>query len=420
MFWLVENEKQFEGLYNHHYKEAFVEIIPLNNNIHPIQNGVCAVYIRPLLSKKGYMVPISHSETLTLNIDNIERILSQYDKVYTRDKKEFLHYFFHKALYDITIESHTYIPTYTQAHSYFYTNYPNKTDINTVIPIVKHYEYCETLWKDLGTMTAIEPNTFFNNEATLVFNMIEANGLKVNKELFEKNFHPINSDIVYTQFNLKTTTRRPTNRFNGVNYASLNKQSGVRESFIPRNDLLVEIDISAYHPTLLAKLVNYDFKGEDIHKAFAKMYNVEYKKSKEITFKQLYGGIFDEYKDLPFFKLVQEYTDNLWEEFVNEGYITCPISEWKIFMADTNDMNPPKLLNYVLQNLETTYNVKLVWKILKLLRGCNTKIVLYTYDSVLLDFDMGDKEKLKEILTVFSDHGLKYSIVKGANYQDMI
>ena len=184
MFWLIENEKQFEGLYNHHYKEAFVEIIPFNNNIHPTQNEICAVYIRPLLATKGYMLPISHSETLTLSIDNIERILSQYNKVHTRDKKEFLHYFPLKTLYDITIESNTYIPTYTQAHSYFYSNYTNKSDINTIIPIVKHYEYCETVWKDLRQMTAIKPNEFFNNEASIVFNMIERNGIKVNKELF--------------------------------------------------------------------------------------------------------------------------------------------------------------------------------------------------------------------------------------------
>ena len=45
------------------------------------------------------------------------------------------------------------------------------------------------------------------------------------------------------------------------------------------------------------------------------MYNVDYKTAKELTFKQLYGGIFDEYKDLPFFKLVKEYTDKLWEKF---------------------------------------------------------------------------------------------------------
>ena len=40
---------------------------------------------------------------------------------------------------------------------------------------------------------------------------------------------------------------------------------------------------------------------EDIHKAFAKMYGVDYQKSKELTFKQLYGGVFEQFKDLEFF-----------------------------------------------------------------------------------------------------------------------
>ena len=49
--------------------------------------------------------------------------------------------------------------------------------------------------------------------------------------------------------------------------------------------------------------------------AFAEMYGVDYKKAKELTFKQLYGGVFDQYKDLEFFKKVQVYTDDLWDSF---------------------------------------------------------------------------------------------------------
>ena len=50
-------------------------------------------------------------------------------------------------------------------------------------------------------------------------------------------------------------------------------------------------------------------------------------------------------------------------------------------------MNPQKLLNYVLQNLETANNVLILWDIFKILRGKNTKLVLYVYDSFLFDFD---------------------------------
>ena len=55
-------------------------------------------------------------------------------------------------------------------------------------------------------------------------------------------------------------------------------------------------------------------------------------------------------------------------------------------------MNPQKLFNYTLQNLETSTNILILWDILRILRGCKTKLVLYTYDSFLLDLD--EKEDL--------------------------
>ena len=61
------------------------------------------------------------------------------------------------------------------------------------------------------------------------------------------------------------------------------KTTGAETLFIPRNNTFIEFDIGAYHPTLLAKLVDYDFGGKDIHMAFAEMYGVDYKKSKRIN-----------------------------------------------------------------------------------------------------------------------------------------
>ena len=49
MFWLVESKEQLENFYQSGYKEAFVEVIPHNNRIHPTKNEVCAVYTNPLL-----------------------------------------------------------------------------------------------------------------------------------------------------------------------------------------------------------------------------------------------------------------------------------------------------------------------------------------------------------------------------------
>jgi len=58
MFWLVESDSQLKGFYESGYKEAFVEVIPYNNRIHPTINKVCAIYLRPLLATKGYIIPV--------------------------------------------------------------------------------------------------------------------------------------------------------------------------------------------------------------------------------------------------------------------------------------------------------------------------------------------------------------------------
>jgi hypothetical protein len=80
------------------------------------------------------------------------------------------------------------------------------------------------------------------------------------------------------------------------------------------------------------------------------------------------------------------------------------------------NMKPQKLLNYLLQGLETAMNVCILWDIIKLLRGKNTKIVLYTYDSFLLDLDKTEKDIFKEIQNVFKKYKLQTKMSYGDNY----
>lgn len=416
MFWLVESKEQLDRFYNSSYKEAFVEIIPYNDKVHPTQNSICAIYIRPLQSTKGFIIPISHSETLSVHIDDVKHILSQYNSIYVRDKKEFLHYLIFKTLYDITLNSPPYIQEYTQTHSFFYHKMGEKKDLNRIIPIVKHYEYCENTFLKLKPRINEPINEFYNTKATVVFNAIERSGIRIDREEFQSRFHDVDGEYIYTQFNFKTLTGRPSNKFGGVNYAAINKDNGDRKSFIPRNDTLLELDISAYHPTLLSNLINYDFGSGDIHMAFAEMYGVDYKKAKELTFKQMYGGVFKHYEDLEFFKKMQVYTDDMWARFQNEGSIECPISKHVFKKEELHDMKPQKLLNYVLQNLETATNVRILWEIFKILKGKKTKLVLYTYDSFLFDFDDSEREIIKEILNVFKINKLQIKHSYGKTY----
>jgi hypothetical protein len=416
MFWLIEGEDRFKEFLNRGFEEVFVEIIPLNHWQHPIENSVCAFYIRPLRETKGYILPVNHSECLNLYEDEVYLELKRYKKIYVRDKKDFLHYTILKPLIDVTLELPTYIPPQTQAHSFIYRNYPNRVDTNAIVPITKHYEVCEQIYDDLEHRVNLPVNNFYNNRATLVFNAIERSGIKIDKNEFEQHFHPVESDKVYTSYNFKTLTTRPSNKFGGVNYAALNKENGCRASFIPSNDVFVEFDISAYHPNLAARLVDYEFNEDDVHAAFAKMYGVDYKTAKELTFKQLYGGVFNQYKNLEFFRKTQVYTDWLWDNFKEHGWIEAPISGYKFCEWNLENMNPQKLFNYVLQNMETSLNIEILFRIFKLLKGRNTKLVLYTYDSFLFDVDESELPVLDEIKQVFDKLKLRITEKNGTTY----
>jgi len=417
MFWLIENKEQFEVLKNSGFKEAFVEVITNNPYQHPTQNSIIGFYVRPIQGHKGYILPISHPECENLFEDEVYLYLKGLETIYVRDKKEFLHYTILKQLVDITLGSPPYILPQTTAHSTLYRRFPDLLTVNQLVPITKHYEVCEQVYDDLEHRINTVVNPFYNNKATLVFNAIERNGIKIDKNEFKKHFQRDSQDeFVFTSYNLNTLTTRPSNKYDGINYAALNKENGCRKSFIPRNDMFVEYDISAYHPTLSGMLVDYDFGDNDIHKAFASMYGVDYNKAKELTFKQLYGGVFDQYKDLPFFKATSEYIRTTWETFQTEGVITCPISNYEYKRDVLENMNPQKLFNYILQNMETSLNVEILFRIFKLLKGRNTKLVLYTYDSFLLDVDNSELEVLEQIKQVFYKLKLQLKEKNGINY----
>ena len=414
MYWLIEDLDQLTQFYNSGYNEAFIEVIPKNNE-HPAINNVSLVYIRPIQSSIGFILSVDHSETFSNSKTHIDAILNKFKVLYCRDKKEILHYFPLKTLYDINIPPTTYIRPSTKTHDLFYS----KGVANEVIPVVKHYELCEKIFdglKDNITKQKTEYGEFFNSRVSVVFNAIERSGIRVHIPRFEGYFHPIDSERVYTQYNLKTLTTRPSNKFNGVNYAALNKDNGCRESFIPRNDKFVEIDISAYHPTLASKLIDYKFPTSDIHSHFASLYKVDYQKAKELTFKQLYGGVFDNYKDLEFFSKIEKFIKNTWDIFENEGYIECPISNFRLVKENLNNMNPQKLFNYILQNMETSQNVLALWDIFSILKGYKTRLVLYTYDSFLFDFDEEEVSVLNKIRDVFKKYNLNIKESEGYDY----
>ncbi len=419
MYWLIEDNSQLEVILNSGFKEAFIEVIPSSHNVHPAINTVSLVYIRPLQARKGFMLCVTHSETLSVLKTRIDELINKFDVLYCRDKKETLHYYPLKALVDINTPPTTYIRPLTKSHEILYYKNKDKQNINELVPVVKHYEVCEQIYEDLESKINKEQNKydeFYNNKVSVVFNAIERSGLRIHVPRFEKHFHPVDGERVYSQYNLKTLTTRPSNKFKGVNYAALNKENGCRKSFVPTNDILYEIDISAYHPSLSCRLIDYTFPTSDIHTHLASLYGVSYGKSKELTFKQLYGGVFKQYEHLEYFKKIKKYVGKQWDNFKEVGWVECPISGFHFVDSALEDMNPQKLFNYLLQNLETSMNVRILWDIIKILRGKKTKLILYTYDSFLFDYCEEEKGVMEDITNVFNKYEFNTKIKQGYDY----
>ena len=421
-FYLIENTEQLSTFYYQEFKRAFVEVIPFNDLVHPALNKVSLVYIKPLTNgdEKGYMICIDHSEALNVQIKHVNQVLKSFNEIYVRDKKTFLYYFQLKSSLDISHTLPTYIHPTTQVHTHFYNTYSSRLDINRIIPIVKHYQRCEEIFEQVKDhCRVLVSNT--NDVLAYSFLFIEKNGIKIDETLFKQYFKPTNESFsikdgkIYTQYNLHTTTGRPSNSFNGVNFAALNKDNGCRQAFIPEHDRFMEIDISAYHPNIVAQLVEYKF-DKPIYEAFAEYAGVEVKQAKELMFKQLYGGIYTEYKQWEFFIKVQEYIDKIWEHFEARGWVMVPNSSKYFYRDRLGDMNPQKLFNYFLQNLETVNNSRIIRDIIKVLRGKNTKLVLYTYDAFLFDLDNTEEDIINDLKEIFSSRGLQIKYKYGTDY----
>jgi len=410
MFYIIERSSQLP----HSFEDCFVRFIPTNDNIHPSLTDLSLVYIRPLSDKKGYILCINHNESFGIDkIELLDWLLNHTGKLWTLDKKKAMHWAYPLAnkLYDANFLQHVDIKSLNNTCiNYYYSKHSALPNVNCLIPISKHYEMCEAIFnmaepiiKQYSTNDVVFQ---FNNEhATNIFYQIESNGIKLNKDCFidyyqGKITHPefnLKRGKIYTQYNLYTTTSRPSNTFNGVNFAALNKDDGERMCYKPENDMFIEMDFQGYHPRLIGEMVEWHFpKDKNTYEMLGQLLNVSQQEAKELTFKQLYGGVWSEYQYKPFFKDVNMFIDDMWDTYQYGGRYT---TENKIFMPDA-DITQTKLFNYIVQSKETSTNVELLELIFDRLKGKKTKLVLYTYDAFLFDYSNEDKGLIQEIINM--------------------
>lgn len=320
-----------------------------------------------------------------------------------------------------------------QIFSFYHNKYPTVLNINDVIPIMKIVEYCRVIRNEFIQYNDDYNEGYFFYERVYrnALLHIEQYGICIDQNEFEKRFNrTTSSDIIYLDFNLFTKTGRPNSSSNGINFNSLNKSDGTRSFIVSRHvgGRLFEMDYESYHLRLIATLIEFELPDGNIHEYFARKYFGTkeitpelYQRSKDISWKQLYGNVDSKYRDIEFFQAITTYINILWDSYQNNGYFETPLSKRKFKAEWFSDMNKSKLFNYIVQSYETEINTLVLDKIIHYLYSKKTKIIMYTYDAIVIDFHPQDgSETLIGIRELMISFGFPVHVKAGINYDNMI
>jgi hypothetical protein len=429
MYFIVETEEQLSQLPKP--EKCFIELVSLSEHTHPSLTTPCVLYYNDF--QKGYVIPINHSEGFSIKLESIESFLKDVPKVYLLDKK------WHSYYLDLPNSIDLYFTVldvegkikdfqcYTPVHLDFYEKFKYLPQVNTYIPISKHYERCECMFEMVRDYVGKEQNIQWQNKYTEVYKWVEEQGILVEEKLFDKYFETpwkgrsVRDSRVYSSYNLYNITSRPTNAFNSINFLAFNKENGSRTAFMPENDAFVEFDFDGYHLRLIANTIGTAIpQDESIHLFLGKQYfgkdeliPEEYQEAKKITFRQMYNGVEDEFKHIEFFEDVAHTVEAMWTAYKSNKFLELPNGR----RITQENANPQKLFNYYIQCLETVNNVKKLDKLKSYLKDKQSKVLLVVYDSILIDYSVEDgKGTLGEIKDILEEGGYKVKAKKGHNY----
>ena len=331
-----------------------------------------------------------------------------FKEVYIVGMKDFLyHYHFLPNMYDLEMSLFWQAKNFDVDEKPIYTIFRRRQapKANDLIPIWKHYEQFQD-WKKIFGDSKISK---FSQLYPKSLGWVEKNGLYTNM------------GYEYTRYNPLTMTSRPSNTFKGTNYAALKKDDGVRSRFISRfeNGKLYQLDFDGYHIRLIAKLIGVDIPlDKKAHEWLANQYGKDLSEAKAITFRQLYGGVEDEYYHIPFFKKTSDYINSLWLDFLRNREVLTPILQRKIKFDE--NLNKNKLFNYILQALETERNILIIDKLSKINLKQKSVPILYTYDSILFDVDKNEDNYIREVKKIMEKDGFPTQLEVGKDYDNMV
>lgn len=219
-----------------------------------------------------------------------------------------------------------------------------------------------------------------------------------------------NNKLIQSNLDLVRSTGRPTNNINKINFLALNKSDGSRDIIEARSKhILVQFDYHAYHLYLISVIFGYKLPDninniyKHIQSIIMRQQIISLEEVKVMVFKQLYSVQKNNllYNALAIFNNIEQFKDDLYQRYKEQGYINTLIGDKKIISCT----NKSHLFNIYIQNLESQFNYVLIADLIKYIQinklNNKVRLVLYQYDSFLFQIhnDYIDQiNKLKQII----------------------
>jgi hypothetical protein len=431
---VITTKEQLETLYKRLDNEkVFVHVVGSSQTEHPCINTPSSIHF--LFDDGVYMCYAqNHPDAPTFGPLQLDRLDSESSCLLVADKKKTMHYLGEYSPSLITDISVNYMlrgrypfpaaeAYYTNAMQTVIRQFGSFKNVVSAIPLTKWMEFAHAylwelkrIWDEMLAEDRMAPSgdIFVDRFMIPTLAEIERNGIYTTNRM------------MYSDYNIHTSTGRPSNAFGGTNFAALNKNDGTRKKFVSRfgeNGTLVQFDYEAFHLRLAGHLMKYELPTTSLHTYLAEQYygTTEitpemYEESKARTFAIMYGQT-EDIGDVEFFKKLREYQSDLWQTYRQNGFVLSGKGR-RIVVPQPN--NPAKVFNYLMQLTETEVSIGAIHNVNQYLAQSPAKVVLYTYDAILLDVPNEELFKMDMVGMLLRD--MKYPVrqYRGHNYDDLV
>jgi hypothetical protein len=399
---------------------AYVYPVAVDAFLHPVQNKLSSLHF---LFDDGtsHTISVNHPDAPHFRID-----LSQVYQLVTLYQKELKQLIPTSDVIDLAtilhmngVEIPTYRDYYTMAIHHIKNQFKFK-NLHYSIPLTSWVETAEAFLQ----LTKNLYKQYQDTERTESFQFVNQVTIPTLAKIENAGLWTTDNQFVYSDYNIYTSTGRPSNAFGGINFAALNKNDGTREKFVSRfgeNGTLVQFDYEAFHLRLAADLINYKLPETSVHEFLAKQYYgtdeitpEQYEESKSRTFGLMYGYS-DDTGGVEFFQKLKEYSSELWEKYRQNGFVLSGTGRKVVAVDPTGN----KVFNYMMQLTETEEAVARVHGVCEYLDMFSSKVILYTYDAILLDVHNDELDIMENVAEKLSKGGYPVRQYRGHNYNEL-